>query len=68
MMILLFGAKIQNKCLWQLKSEPNCRKNLYFMSRYIVAFVGLTAPEGIKKQGRAVVIRFMIIFAESFFR
>ncbi len=38
------------------------------MSRYIVAFVGLTAPEGIKKQGRAVVIRFMIIFAESFFR
>ena len=38
------------------------------MSRYIVAFVGLTALEGIKKQGGAVVIRFMIIFAESFFR
>lgn len=38
------------------------------MSRYLVAFVGLTAPAGIKKQGGAVVIRFMIIFAESFFR
>jgi hypothetical protein len=52
MMILLFGAKIQNKCLWQLKSEPNCRKKSIFHKPLYRCFCGANGTGGNKKTGQ----------------